>query len=152
MNTVRIFKYEWMWLPFRLFSPTAYVVIVGLPLACAGRRLCNTDQLRPLDLGRWWLVMSMSLYPMECRRLLDLQPLGQVTLWGCCMGSKCRRNGLKRLSIKGDMSGHASLKEREKNGERLVTDVSTSPGLKKWSSHKENTHFTRFVPFCIFVI
>lgn len=41
------------------------------------------------------------------------------------MGSTCRRNGLKRLSIKGDMSGHASLKERKKNGERLVTDVNT---------------------------
>lgn len=36
------------------------------------------------------------------------------------MGSKYRWNGLKRLSSEGDMSGHDSLKEREKDRERLV--------------------------------
>lgn len=35
------------------------------------------------------------------------------------MESKCHWNRLKRLSSEGDMSGHASLKEREKDGERL---------------------------------
>lgn len=48
------------------------------------------------------------------------------------MGSKCRRNGLKRLSSEGDMSGHASLKEREKNRERLESMMQTvPPGLVK---------------------
>lgn len=48
------------------------------------------------------------------------------------MGSKCRWNGLKRLSSEGDMSGHASLKEREKDVERLELLIRTIPtGLVK---------------------
>lgn len=81
-------------------------------------------QSRPL-LGRWWVVMSTALYPIGCRRLLDLQPWGHVTLWGHCMGSTCRWNGLKRLRSEGDMSGQASLKEREKDVERLEPLIGT---------------------------
>lgn len=97
---------------------------------------------RPL-LGSWWVVMSMSLYPMGCRRLLDLQPRGQVTLWGHCMESKCRRNGLKRLSSGGDMSGHASFKgEGEKWGEVRVIDVNSSTW--KYAAYLVSS----FVHFC----
>lgn len=91
-----------------------------LVCACAGRSQCYTREDSPTPLlGRWWVVMSTSLFSMGWRRLLDLQPQGQVTVWGHCVGSKCWRNGLKRLSSEGDMSGHASLKKKEKNRERL---------------------------------
>lgn len=69
------------------------------------------------------------------------------------MGSKCRRNGLKRLSGEGDMSGHASLKEREKNRERLESMMRTvPPGLvERESTLMEITQLTWSVAECVFV-
>lgn len=99
-----------------------------------------------LLLGRWWVVMSTGPYPIGCRRLLDLQPWGQVTLWGHCTGRTCRWNGLKRVRSEGDMSGHASLKEREKDVERLDKNNS----IRTCKEIKGNVQLTWLVPLCIF--
>lgn len=95
---------------------------------CCRRRRCfhqEGDALtwsrrgRPGPLaGRWRVVMSTALYPIGVWEVArPSTPGGQVTLWGHCVGSKCRRSGLKRPSSEGDVSGHASLKERERGGE-----------------------------------